>query len=122
MTHFGDPDFSHHKALGLLWISTALSLLTDPILTGKAADFGFIVSEIFQELSDNYEDILENNGVTLGECAYVRFMHRLEVYKRLVLLPHNPLSGNYLPFFLLVQIQLMKTFRGQCVLAKFIKI
>ena len=66
MSKFGDPDFTHHKALGLLWIHTALSLLTSPVLPGKAQDFGFIVEEIFENLSDEYEEVLNKNGVTLG--------------------------------------------------------
>ena len=66
MSNFGDPDFTHHKALGLLWIYTALSLLTSPVLPGKAADFGFIVNEIFENLSDEYEDVLVKNEITLG--------------------------------------------------------
>ena len=67
MTHFGDPDFSHHKALGLWWVNIALSLLTAPVLPGKAEDFGFIVEEIFENLNKEYGDVLDQNGVSLGK-------------------------------------------------------
>jgi len=66
MTHFGDPDFSHHRAMGLLWVEIALSLLTTPVFPGKAEDFGFIVSEIFETLQEKYGSILEENEVSLG--------------------------------------------------------
>ena len=66
MSNFGDPGFTHHKALGLLWIYTALSLLTSPVLPGKARDYGFIVQEIYENLSDEFEELLDKNGVTLG--------------------------------------------------------
>ena len=66
MTHFGDPDFSHHKAMGLLWVNIALSLLTAPMFPGKAEDFGFIVEEIFENLNEEYGSVLNQNNVSLG--------------------------------------------------------
>ena len=56
--------------MGLLWIDTALSLLTTPILPVKAVNFGFIVEEIFQSLEDEYKEVLLKNGVTLGQLSY----------------------------------------------------
>jgi len=77
MTEFGDPDFSHHKALGLMWVHIALSLLTSPVFPGKADNFGFIVEEIFENLHEKYGGVLEQNGVTLGRfCCGIKYIIR----------------------------------------------
>ena len=81
MTHFGDPDFSHHKALGLWWVNIALSLLTAPVLPGKAEDFGFIVEEIFENLNMEYGKVLDQNGVSLGKKLWLQQLFSRKILK-----------------------------------------
>ena len=81
MTHFGDPDFSHHKALGLWWVNIALSLLTAPVLPGKAEDFGFIVEEIFENLNMEYGKVLDQNGVSLGKQLWLQQLFSRKILK-----------------------------------------
>ena len=67
MSHYGDPDFTHHQATGLVWMNTALLLVTSPVIPSKPTLYSFIVEEIFSNLQKEYGDVLNQNGITLGE-------------------------------------------------------
>ena len=67
MSHFVDPDFSHHKAVGLLWMKTAIILTTNPLLPYDPRYYALSVEEIFQNLAKRYTQILSQQNITLGE-------------------------------------------------------
>ena len=67
MTHFGDPTFTHHLAIGLLWIFTALSLTNSPLLPCKATDYGLAMEDILKNFQQDYHQVLEQNGISIGK-------------------------------------------------------
>ena len=67
MTHFGDPDFSHHLAIGMVWIKTAMLLTTTPVLPYDPRDYALRVTEIYNNLAKQYGSILNEQGISLGE-------------------------------------------------------
>ncbi len=66
MMNFGDPTFTHHRASGLVWITQALLLTTSPIVPRKPTDYSLTIKEIFSNLQQEYGEVLNQNGVTLG--------------------------------------------------------
>ena len=71
MTHFGDPDFSHHLAIGLVWIKTAMLLTTTPVLPYDPRDYALTVQDIFTGVMAQYGDTLKQQGISLGTCDIV---------------------------------------------------
>ena len=66
MSHFGDPDFSHHLAIGLVWIKTAMLLTTTPVLPYDPRDYALTVQDIFTGVMSQYGNVLKQQGISLG--------------------------------------------------------
>lgn len=66
MSHFGDPSFSHHLALGLVWIKVAIMLTTQPILNFDPRDYAIVVTDIYDSVEEAYEQLLKDQGISLG--------------------------------------------------------
>jgi len=73
MKHFGDPDFSHHLASGLVWVKTGILLATTPILPYDPQDYAIALTScrIYDELVQQYGTVLQEKNITLGEVAVV---------------------------------------------------
>jgi hypothetical protein len=44
------PSFSHHLALGLVWIKVAIMLTTQPILNFDPRDYAIVVTDIYDSM------------------------------------------------------------------------
>ena len=71
MKHFGDPDFSHHLAPGLVWVKTGILLATTPILLYDPQDYAVALTRIYDGLEQQYGTLLQEKNITLGEVAVV---------------------------------------------------
>jgi len=67
MTHFGDPDFSSHLTVALVWTKTAFLLSTTQLLPYDPRYFGIRVSEIFNDLVVKYYDQLKKKNISLSK-------------------------------------------------------
>lgn len=65
-SHFGDPDYTHHKAIGELWSRVAMVLATTPILPYRPTDYAERLMTMLNDLVDEYGDELEQQGISLG--------------------------------------------------------
>ena len=73
MSHFGDPSFSHHLALGLVWIKVAVMLSTQPILNFDPRDYAIVVRDIYNGVEETYGQLLKDQGISLGmKCTSLR--------------------------------------------------
>ena len=68
MSNFADPQFTHHKALGLLWTKLALTLSNTPVLPFDPRHYAIGVHEIFENLEKEYGATLIMQGIRLGLC------------------------------------------------------
>ena len=71
MSHFGDPDFTYHVAMGLVWMKTAVLLTTTPLLPYDPRHFGFRVTEIFGSLTEQYANTLKTQNISLSESQTI---------------------------------------------------
>ena len=69
MSHFGDPTFSHHLALGLVWIKVATLLTTTPVLNFDPRDYAITVMDIYDGVEKLYGELLKQQGISLGKEA-----------------------------------------------------
>ena len=67
MQHFGDPDFSRHLALGLVWAKTGILLATTPVLPYDPRDYAIALNRIYNGLVQQYTMVLQQQNITLGE-------------------------------------------------------
>ncbi len=65
MSNFGDPSFTHHVALGLVWLKTAMLLVTNPLLPYDPRLYAEVVKNNFDDLSKLNSDLLEEQNITL---------------------------------------------------------
>lgn len=65
MEKFGDPNFSHHIATGLVWIKLALLLTTQPVLLFDPTYYGIVVTEIYENVEKEYGQVLMQHGISL---------------------------------------------------------
>ena len=65
-SNFGDPRYTHHKAIGEVWSRVATTLATTPILPYDPTDYSVKLSEMFSELLKVHGDVLEQNSVSTG--------------------------------------------------------
>ncbi len=70
MSHFGDPSFTHHVAIGLVWMKTALQLTTQPVLPYDPRLYAEVVKDIFDDLSKLNSELLSKQNITLCELFY----------------------------------------------------
>ena len=68
MTNFGDPSFTHHKALGLLWSKAAVMLMTTPVLPYDPRDYAITLEQIYNTFVSEYGKALDDQKITLGEA------------------------------------------------------
>ncbi len=66
MSHFGDPGFTYHVTMGLVWMKTAILLTTTPLPPYDPRHFGLRVREIFDSLEEHYGSTLKAQNITLG--------------------------------------------------------
>ena len=71
MKHFGDPDFSHHLASGLVWVKTGILLATTPVLPYDPRDYAIALTRIYDGLVQQYGTVLQQQNITLGEITGV---------------------------------------------------
>ena len=69
MQHFGDPDFSRHLALGLMWAKTGILLATTPVLPYDPRDYAIALNRIYNGLVQQYAIVLQQQNITLGEVV-----------------------------------------------------
>ena len=67
MSHFGDPTFSHHLALGLVWMKVAIMLSTQPVLMFDPRDYPITVMGIYDDVEKEYGELLSEQGISLGK-------------------------------------------------------
>ena len=69
MQHFGDPGFSRHLALGLVWAKTGILLATTPILPYDSRDYAVALNRIYSGLVQQYGTVLQQQSISLGEVV-----------------------------------------------------
>ena len=69
MSHFGDPDFTHHKALGKVWLTVAMALSTTPILPYNPNDYTERLMELYNELQTTYGSQLQHHNISTGKMS-----------------------------------------------------
>lgn len=67
MTNFGDPDFSHHAAMGEVWLKVAMAIATTPIIPYNPTDYSDKLKALYNELLKDYGDQLKKNNVSTGK-------------------------------------------------------
>ncbi len=78
MTHFGDPTFTHHLAVGLVWSKMAILIATTPVLPYDPRYYALAVERIYESVKSEYGAALEEQNITLG----ITYMYiRSSVYK-----------------------------------------
>ena len=73
MTHFGDPQFIAHQALGRVWVRMAMAIATSPLLPYHPIDYAIRLNETYLNLIQEYGAMLNKNNVTTG-LANVGFL------------------------------------------------
>ncbi len=76
MSNFGDPSFAHHVAVGLVWLKTAMLLVTNPLLPYDPRLYAEVVKSNFDDLSKLNSDLLKEQDITLCKldiiiCSYI---------------------------------------------------
>ena len=71
MTNFGDPDFTHHLAIALVWSKTAILIATTPVLPYNPRDYATALNRIFSNLQNEYGEVLQEQNITLSEWNHV---------------------------------------------------
>ena len=66
MSNFADPQFTHHKAVGLLWTKLALTLSNTPVLPFDPRHYAISVHEILENLEKEYGATIRRQGIRLG--------------------------------------------------------
>jgi len=69
MKHFGDLDFSHHLASGLVWVKTGILLATTPILPYDPRDYAVALRSMMSCTA--VRTVLQEKNIILGEIAVV---------------------------------------------------
>ena len=64
--HFGDPDYTHHKAIGEVWSMVAMALVTSPIIPYDPVDYSKRLMEMYEGLLTAYGDALKEHNVSTG--------------------------------------------------------
>ena len=67
MTHFGDPQFTAHQAMGRVWGQMVLMVATSPLLPYHPTDYARRLNETYDQLIKTHGDVLEENTVDTGE-------------------------------------------------------
>ncbi len=78
MSHFGDPDFTYHVTMGLVWMKTAILLTTTPLPPYDPRHFGSRVREIFDSLEEHYGSTLKAQNITLGRPSMLMNVSKRE--------------------------------------------
>ena len=65
MTNFGDPSFTRHQAIGLIWSKTALLLATSPVLPYDPRDYAIALQNIFDSFVQQYGGVLQSQNISL---------------------------------------------------------
>ena len=66
MTKFGDPDFTHHVALGEVWLKVALAIATTPIVPYNPIDYSIKLMELYNKLMKDYGVQLKEYNISTG--------------------------------------------------------
>ena len=69
MTNIGDPSFTHHQALGLMWFKTAIFLATSPVLPYDPRDYAIALQNIFGSFVQQYGGVLQSQNISLEYIA-----------------------------------------------------
>ena len=69
MTNFGDPSFTHHQAVGLMWFKTAILLATTPVLPYDPRDYAISLQNIFASFMQQYGAVLQNQNISMEYIA-----------------------------------------------------
>ena len=69
MTNFGDPSFTRHQAIGLIWSKTALLLATSPVLPYDPRDYAIALQNIFDSFVQQYGGVLQSQNISLEYIA-----------------------------------------------------
>ena len=67
MKKFADGNFEHHRAIGLVWLNTALQLVTTPLVPYNVTDYGVFMKEAANEFAQTHEATLLEHNITLSE-------------------------------------------------------
>ncbi len=81
MTHFGDPSFTHHLAIGLVWSKLAVLIATTAVLPYDPRYYALSVEKIYQNLEAKYGTVLETQNITLGKI-YLQYTHILHSFSQ----------------------------------------
>lgn len=65
MTNFGDPFFTRHQALGLVWSKAAVLLATSPVLPYDPRDYAISLQNLFSNFKQQYGAPLQGQNITL---------------------------------------------------------
>ena len=79
MSHFGDPDFTHHVAVGEVWLSVAMAIATTPILPYNVVDYATTVANLYSSLKETYETALLSNNISLSKMLWRLFSYTIIV-------------------------------------------
>ncbi|KAL5481832.1 hypothetical protein EMCRGX_G022084 [Ephydatia muelleri] len=69
MTNFGDPSFTHHQAMGLMWFKTAILLATTPVLPYDPRDYAISLQNILASFVQQYGAVLQNQNISMEYIA-----------------------------------------------------
>ncbi|KAL5481828.1 hypothetical protein EMCRGX_G022079 [Ephydatia muelleri] len=69
MSNFGDPSFTHHQAMGLMWFKTAILLATTPVLPYDPRDYAISLQNIFASFVQQYGAVLQNQNISVEYIA-----------------------------------------------------
>lgn len=66
MSHFGDPSFSHHRAVATIWMTVALLLTTTPLPPIDPSYYSHLLVGEAAELEMRYKDVLAEHSIFTG--------------------------------------------------------
>ena len=61
-----DMNFTHHRALGLVWLNVALQLVTTPLVPFNITDYAVRMEELGSEFAQTNEKTLLKHNIKLG--------------------------------------------------------
>ena len=61
-----DMNFTHHRAIGLVWLNVALQLVTTPLIPFNVTDYAVRMEELGSEFAQTNEETLLKQNIKLG--------------------------------------------------------
>ena len=61
-----DMNFTHHRAIGLVWLNVALQLVTTPLIPFDVTDYAVLMEELGSEFAQANKETLLKQNIKLG--------------------------------------------------------